>query len=147
MAQAAESGKLQQPIHIVLVEDDPGDVYLLEKVLKLQHLNYELTLFDDGDAALRGLRSHGGVVPDLILLDLNLPKRDGFEILGAIRSRPALVGVPVGVFTSSEKAADRSRTGLLGAERYIHKPPEWEDFVEQVGSAVSGLLEKIPQIT
>jgi CheY-like chemotaxis protein len=142
-AAQAQSSQRRNPLRIALVEDEPGDVYLLEKVLRNQNLNYELTLFEDGDAALRGLAGEGGVVPDLILLDLNLPKRDGFEILRAIRSRPALVGVPIGIFTSSEAVADRSRVSLLGAERYIHKPPELQDFVEQVGSAISDLLTRL----
>jgi CheY-like chemotaxis protein len=141
MTKASQEGRARQgKLQIALVEDEPGDVYLLEKVLKSQNLDYQLTIFEDGDAALGGLASDGGVVPDLILLDLNLPKRDGFEVLRAIRSRPALVGVPIGIFTSSEAAADRSRVSMLGAERYIHKPPDLKDFLEQVGSAIVNLL-------
>jgi two-component system, chemotaxis family, response regulator Rcp1 len=124
-------------VRIVLVEDEPGDVYLLEKALSDRRISYELTCFEDGEQAMQGLNS---VIPDLILVDLNLPRRDGFEVLRAIRSRPALVGVPVGVFTSSETASDRSRASLIGAERYIHKPGELNEFVSKVGRAVEELL-------
>lgn len=122
----------------MLVEDDSGDVYLLEKALRERLISYELTCFEDGEEAIHGLDA--GLVPDLILLDLNLPRRDGFDVLRVIRTRPALVGVPVGVLTSSEAASDRSRVALIGAERYIHKSPELGGFLREVGQAVEELL-------
>jgi len=117
-------------------------VYLLEKALKRLNLTYELTHFEDGELAMRLLAEPERPTPDLILVDLNLPKRDGFEVLRSVRSRPALVGVPVGIFTSSEAAADRSRASLLGAERYIHKPAELEQFIKEVGDAIEGMLHR-----
>jgi CheY-like chemotaxis protein len=136
-ASSKENGEWRNVVRIVLVEDEPGDVYLLEKALSDRRINYELTCFEDGEQAMQGLSK---VIPDLILVDLNLPRRDGFEVLRSIRSRPSLVGVPVGVFTSSEAPSDRSRASLIGAERYIHKPAELNEFVSTVGQAVAELL-------
>jgi len=125
---------------IMIVEDDPGDVYLLEKALRSRQISYELTCFEDGEDAIHGLDA--GLVPDLILVDLNMPRRDGVDVLRAIRSRPALVGVPVGVFTSSEAPSDRSRISLIGTGRYIHKPLELSEFLSEVGQAVEELLAR-----
>lgn len=123
---------------IMLVEDEPGDVYLLEKALRDRQIRYELTRFEDGEEAMQGLDA--GLVPDLILVDLNLPRRDGYDVLRAVRRRPALVGVPVGVFTSSEALSDRNRVSLIGVGRYIHKSPELSEFLSEVGQAVEELL-------
>src|SRR2546430_1281155 len=96
----------------MLVEDEAGDVYLLQRALQERQISFELTCFEDGEKAIR--RLDAGYVPDLIILDLNLPRRDGFEVLRFIRSRPALVDVPVGIFTSSQAPSDRSRISLIG---------------------------------
>jgi CheY-like chemotaxis protein len=137
-ASTSAASSLPDSARIMLVEDEPGDVYLLEKALRERQISYDLTCFEDGEEAIQGLDA--GFVPDLILLDLNLPRRDGFSVLRAIRSRPALVGVPVGVLTSSEAPSDRSRVSLIGAERYIHKSLELSEFLREVGQAVEELL-------
>lgn len=72
--------------------------------------------------------------------DLNLPRREGFDVLGVVRGKPGLVGVPVGILTSSDTAKDRHRVALIGAERYIHKPPTLAEFLDQVGQAVEDML-------
>jgi len=130
---------------IVVIEDNDGDVYLLEKALKDRHIDYELTRFEDGEEAIRALGGEGAEgaalpVPDLILIDLNVPRREGFDILRVVRSRPALSTVPVGIFTSSDAQQDRHRVSYLGAERYIHKPPNLEEFIAKVGQAVEEML-------
>lgn len=107
-------------VRIVLVEDNAGDVYLLEKSLQARHIVYELIRYEDGEQGIRALSSERGPTPDLILLDLNLPRREGFDVLRAVRTRPALVGVPVGILTSSDAVRDRHRVSLIGAERYIY---------------------------
>jgi CheY-like chemotaxis protein len=71
-----------------------------------------------------------------------LPRYQGFDVLRAIRGIPRLVGVPLGVFTSSEAAEDRHRTALIGIEKYIHKPLTLEEFIDQVGQAVEELLAR-----
>lgn len=129
---------------ILLVEDNPGDVYLLEKAMQRLGMNYELIHYADGEQALREIARDDGPVPDLILLDLNLPRREGFDVLRFVRSRPRLSGIPVGIFTSSNDAVDRHRVALIGVERYIHKPPALEEFLDQVGRAITGLLGRAP---
>jgi len=131
-----------KPVRILLVEDNAGDVYLLEKTLQSRHLSYELTRYADGEQAIRALQQDTCAVPDLIILDLNLPRRGGFDVLQTIRSKPSLVGVPVGILTSSDAVKDRHRIAVTGGELYIHKPPELEDFLEQVGQAVEDLLAR-----
>ena len=135
------SQKRPQAIRILLVEDNPGDVYLLEKTLVSRNLNYELIHFNDGEQAIRALQSDESTIPDLIILDLNLPRRGGFDVLQTIRGKPAMVGVPVAILTSSVVEKDRHRIAVSGGERYIHKPPELEGFLEQVGFAIEELLK------
>jgi two-component system, chemotaxis family, response regulator Rcp1 len=131
---------LARPVRIVLVEDNVADVYLLEKALQAQGLSYELSRFEDGQRALSDLAALVAAPPDLILLDLNLPGRDGFEVLNKIRGNPILVSVPVGILTSSDTERDRHRIQLMGVERFIHKPTTLDEFVDTVGRAVSELL-------
>ena len=135
-----KNGKGLKSIRILLVEDNPGDVYLLEKTLQNRHVRYELIRYADGEQAIRALQREDCPIPDLVILDLNLPRRQGFDVLQTIRSKPAMVGVPVGILTSSDAEKDRHRIAVAGGERYIHKPPMLEDFLEQVGNAVEELL-------
>ncbi|SPF52259.1 Response regulator receiver protein [Candidatus Sulfopaludibacter sp. SbA4] len=130
--------------HIVVVEDNSGDVYLLERAIESRNIAYELIRYQDGEQAIRALSADPAAVPDLFLVDLNLPRREGFDVLRAVRGIPRFVGVPVGVLTSSEAEKDRHRTALIGAERYIHKPPTLEEFIDQVGTAVENLLALRP---
>lgn len=131
-----------RPFRIVVVEDNAADIFLLEKALQSRNLIYQLDTYEDGERILKALSGGGGFVPDLILLDLNLPRSDGFQVLSAMRSEPSLVGVPVGILTSSEAASDRHRVQLTGSARYIHKPPTLDDFLQQVGDAI---LEMLPE--
>ena len=125
---------------IVLVEDNPADVFLVRKALQEKGIKFELTCFDDGQKALSSLAEQGRKVPDLILLDLNLPQTDGVDVLRQIRSMPKLADVPVAILTSSESPADMHRTALLGAARYIRKPSMLQDFLREVGSGVEEIL-------
>jgi two-component system, chemotaxis family, response regulator Rcp1 len=127
-------------VHILLVEDNAGDVYLLEKALKTRGLSYTLTRFEDGEQAIRALERDEWGAPDLIILDLNLPRRGGFDVLQMIRGKPSMVGVPVAILTSSDAAKDRHRVTLTGGERYIHKPPMLDEFLEEVGRAIEEML-------
>lgn len=138
--KTAQDRNSPKPIRILLVEDNSGDVYLLEKALKSRELSYELIHYADGEQAIRALQKEDCIVPDLIILDLNLPRREGFDVLQTIRGKPGMVGVPTAILTSSADVKDRHRIALTGGERYIHKPPELEDFLEQVGQAVEDLL-------
>lgn len=123
---------------IVLVEDNPGDVLLVRKALQEKGVAADLTCFEDGPKALTSLAQQE--VPDLIVLDLNLPKVEGFDVLNTIRSTPKLSAVPVVILTSSESPADKQRTALLGAARYITKPSGLDDFLREVGRGVEEML-------
>jgi CheY-like chemotaxis protein len=129
---------------IVLIEDNPSDVLLvrkaLEEALQKKGIAVDLTCFEDGQKALNGLSKQGRKAPDLILLDLNLPKTEGVDVLRAVRSMPNLAGVPVVILTSSASPTDIHRTGLLGAARYIAKPSELDDFMREVGRGVEETL-------
>jgi len=127
-------------IRILLVEDNAGDVYLLEKTLQHRRIDYELIRYADGEQAIRAFQMDDFVIPDLVLIDLNLPRREGFEVLHTIRSKPAMTGVPVAILTSSDAERDRHRIAVTGNERYIHKPPILDDFLEQVGRALEDML-------
>jgi CheY-like chemotaxis protein len=147
MASSSKVGDKNKPaVRIVLVEDNAGDVYLLEKSLQHRNIVYKLIRYEDGEQAVRALSGDiaPDLIPDLILVDLNLPRREGFDVLTAVRKTPRLVGIPMGVLTSSDAARDRHRTALIGVERYIHKPPTLEEFIDEVGKAVEELLALLP---
>lgn len=131
---------IAQPVCIVLIEDNPGDAYLLECALKERGIHYEMRHFEEGDEALRAIAGEPELKPDLILVDLNLPGREGFDVLLRLRQNPRLVGIPVGAFTSSDAPKDKHRIGLIGVERYVHKPPTLEGFLSEVGTAVEEML-------
>jgi CheY-like chemotaxis protein len=125
---------------IVVVEDNPGDVLLIKKALKEKGVKCDLTCFENGELALKNLSQQGRLLPDLILLDLQLPKADGVEVLTKIRGMPRFVDVPIVILTSSESPSDVQRTARMGAARYIRKPSQLEDFYREVGGGVAELL-------
>ena len=131
---------------IMLIEDNPADVFLVKKALEANNVESDVMHFQDGDQAIRSLLSegedHGVQLPDLILLDLNLPCRDGLDVLHAIRSNPRLADIPVAILTSSEAPSDKNRASTIGAVHYIIKPPELASFLGEVGGAVNNLLSR-----
>jgi CheY-like chemotaxis protein len=133
------------PVHIVLIEDNPGDVFLIEMALNESGILYSMTKFSTGEEALSALcptegRETSLLVPDVILLDLNTPKSDGFEVLGKLKQHIHLAGVPVAILSSSQARSDKHRAGLMGAVRYIEKPSLLEEFLAKVGQAVKEML-------
>lgn len=126
---------------ILIAEDNPADVYLIRESLSEQTAldGFQVTVASDGEEALDYLLQRGDFAdarrPDLIVLDLNLPKVDGIEILQTMRERPELAGIPVVVFTSSDSPVDRKATEQLGADQYITKPTDLDAFM-QVGGAL-----------
>lgn len=133
------------PAQIVLIEDNSGDVLLVELALKASGILYEMTRFTNGQAALASLcPPEGNAInafhPDAILLDLNTPKSDGFEVLGKLRQNPHLANVPMAILTSSQTKGDKHRTSLMGAVRYIEKPSQLEEFLTTVGRAIKEML-------
>ena len=127
-----------RPIQILLVEDNPGDVRLTIEALKEGKVSNNLSVARDGVEALSFLRregSHGNAArPDLILLDLNLPKKDGREVLAEIKEDSRLRRIPVVVLTTSKAEEDILRTYDLHANCYITKPVDLEQFISVVRS-------------
>ncbi|MFF1613118.1 response regulator [Amycolatopsis sp. NPDC058278] len=124
------------PIDILLVEDDPGDVLMTREAFAHHKIRNPLHVAEDGVEALRFLKREGpfGAVPrpGLILLDLNLPRKDGRELLGEIKQDPGLRTIPVVVLTTSEAEEDILRSYELHANAYVTKPVDFEKFVEVV---------------
>lgn len=125
-----------EPIEILLVEDNPGDVLLTREGLRSGKVLNNLTVISDGEEALAFLRREGKHAnaqrPDLILLDLNLPGRDGREVLEEIRRDPALTHIPVVILTTSAAQQDILKTYELHANCYITKPVDLDGFTEVI---------------
>jgi two-component system response regulator len=111
----------QRPLRILLIEDNPADVVLTRMTLAESGRVHELMVIVDGEAALAYLRV-ASPPPDLILLDLNLPKIDGFAVLEQLRDLPGFGRVPVAILSSSQMGEDRDRAFRLGARTYLAKP-------------------------
>lgn len=126
------------PISILLVEDNPGDVRLTQEAFKEGKILNHMTVVWDGEEAmsvLRGEGEHAGKeLPDLVLLDLNLPKKDGREVLQEMKADPVLKMIPVVVLTTSKAEEDVLGSYQHNANCYITKPVEFEKFVEVVES-------------
>jgi CheY-like chemotaxis protein len=127
--------------NIVLIEDNPGDVMLVELALKEAGIKHELTRFETGLEAVENLcgSKEIAVRPDAILLDLNTPRSDGFEVLGNLTTSPGLSDIPIALLTSSKARFDKSRAELLRV-RYVEKPSQLHEFLSVVGHAVSEML-------
>ncbi len=130
-------------VRILLIEDNPADVDLLRRAFAAADLDCELTRLEDGAEALAFVRrveaGSGETAPDLTVLDLNLPKNDGLEVLQAMRGSPAFASVPVAVLSSSASGRERNRIEQLGIGRYITKPPDLDEFLE-IGHTLKNLL-------
>ena len=137
------------PIQILLAEDNPGDVFLIREALREQGLEYELFVVEDGEEAVAFVCREGAYAgaarPDLILLDLNLPKYGGREILQKIREIPELANVPVAILSSSDWPKDKFDTAALGANCYIQKPFSLEEFME-IGAVLKELLSSTTMV-
>ena len=120
-----------QPISVLLVEDDPGDVVLIEEAFEHNKVSNTLTIVGDGVEAMEHLRSDAQR-PDLVLLDLNLPRKDGREVLAEIKGDPALRSIPVVVLTTSKAEEDILRSYDLHANAYVTKPVDFNRFIEVV---------------
>jgi chemotaxis family two-component system response regulator Rcp1 len=127
-----------QPIQVLLVEDSPGDIRLTQEALKDAKIHINLHVVRDGEQAMSFLMREGEHAnaprPDLILLDLNLPKKDGREVLQEIKESPTLKIIPVVILTTSAAEADILRSYLLHANCYITKPVSLDGFLTVVKS-------------
>ena len=140
-----------EPIEILLVEDSPGDVRLTREAFRDAKVHINLHVALDGTEAMDFLKQEGEYVnascPDLILLDLNLPKKDGREVLKEIKESPTLKSIPVVILTTSEAEADILRSYQLHANCYITKPVGLDGFLKVVNSIDSFWLSvvKLPR--
>jgi chemotaxis family two-component system response regulator Rcp1 len=120
------------PLGVLLVEDDPGDVMIAQEALKASRLTSKLTVVPDGVEAMKYLRRENGYAdatrPDLILLDLNLPRKSGHEVLAEVKADPTLRKIPIVVLTTSGAAEDVVRSYDLHANVYVTKPVDFDHF-------------------
>ena len=145
------NGEIGKPADILLVEDNSSDVRLAEEALRESEVHNRLYVVEDGVEAMSYLRKKGkyreAVRPDLILLDLNLPKKDGKEVLAEVKEDPDLKRIPVVVLTISNDATDILKTYNLHANCYITKPIDIKRFHEVV-KAIDNFwftIVKLPQ--
>jgi len=144
---------MNKPIHILLVEDNPADADLMQEILSESKLHLEFSLCADGLEAMEWLRTHaaeaGSSGPDLILLDLNLPKKDGREVLAEIKGDSGFRRIPVVVLTSSDAELDIVKSYDLGANCYVKKPLNLAGF-ETIVRAVESFwftIVKLPPVS
>jgi CheY-like chemotaxis protein len=131
-------GSDAKPMEVLLVEDSAGDVRLTREALKDAKVHVHLQVVSDGIEAMAFLKREGQHVqaprPDLILLDLNLPKKDGRQVLEEIKQSPSLKSIPVVILTTSASEADILRSYMLHANCYITKPVDLNGFLDVVKS-------------
>ena len=125
-----------EPADVLLVEDNPGDVRLTEEAFREGDVPVELHVVGDGNEALAFLRREGDHAdaprPNLVLLDLNLPRMNGDEVLETLDGDPEFSGIPVVVLTSSDAETDVTRSYELNANAYVTKPVDPAEFIEMV---------------
>lgn len=128
------SDNAMRPVEILLVEDNPGDVHLTLEAFKEAKVRNNISVADDGMKAMAFLRHEGeyknAPLPDLILLDLNLPRKDGREVLAEIRQDPKLTRIPVVIMTTSQAEEDIAKAYDLHVNCYISKPMDLDQFIK-----------------
>jgi CheY-like chemotaxis protein len=138
---------ISKPVEILLVEDNEGDVVLIEEVFEESKIKNSLHVAEDGEEAMLYLHGEGKFSgsprPDIILLDLNLPNKDGREVLREIKEDENLHNIPVIVLTTSNAEKDILRAYELHANAYITKPLDFDQFLNVVGSIVNFWLEVV----
>jgi CheY-like chemotaxis protein len=139
-------------VEVLLVEDNPGDVRLTREALKDGQVGHHLSVAQDGVEALRFLRREGPYAdaprPDVVLLDLNLPKKDGRQVLQEMKQDPALRTIPVVILTSSDAERDIAGAYELQASCYITKPVDLDQFITVVRAIEDfwfGIVQLPPQ--
>ncbi|MEZ0271131.1 MAG: response regulator [Methylophilaceae bacterium] len=133
-----ETKLMGRPVEFLLAEDNPGDVRLTKEALRESKISNNLNVVPDGVEAMAFLRRTGNYAnaprPDVILLDLNLPKKDGREVLAEVKADPNLRLIPVVIITSSEAEQDVLKTYELHANCYVTKPVDLEQFIKVIQS-------------
>lgn len=135
----------QNTSHVLLIEDNPGDVELIQECFRMRKIAYDLTHCDSVESALsliKGYGTDGQRVPDLMLLDYNLPRGEARTVLQASTSNPALAGMRKAVVTSSLAPKDRQEALQCGADAFIYKPADLDCFLTDVGGSIAELLKR-----
>jgi CheY-like chemotaxis protein len=130
---------------VLVAEDNQADIFLLEEAVREHKVPANLTVVGDGQEAIEHIESidrEAVPPPRLVLLDLNLPRRNGLEVLERLRQSPKLRDVPVIIITSSDTRHDRERTAQLGVVRYFRKPSDYKQFL-QIGVLLNEVLQKV----
>jgi two-component system, chemotaxis family, response regulator Rcp1 len=134
----SDTAMAQKPIEVLLAEDNPGDVRLTRDALRGSRVRMNLSVVGDGEEAMAFLRRqgpYGGAArPSLVLLDLNMPKKDGREVLAEMKQDLDLASIPVVIFTSSEAEEDIIQSYKLHANSYVSKPTYLEQYTTAVKS-------------
>jgi chemotaxis family two-component system response regulator Rcp1 len=129
---------LSRPAHVLLAEDDPGDARLIRRAFETGRSTLELDWVEDGEQALQYLRQEGPYAeakrPDLLLLDLNMPKIDGLGVLNAVRTDPGLTDLPVVVLTTSRADEDVLASYRMHSNAYVSKPSRLDELISIVQS-------------
>ena len=140
-------------VDVLLVEDDPGDVLMTKEAFEHYQIRGRLHVVSDGEQALHFLRKTGeyadAPTPGLILLDLNLPRRNGLEVLAELKADSQLLSIPVVVLTTSQAQEDIARSYSLHANAYISKPVDFDRFIGVIGQIDDFFLSlvKLPNST
>ena len=128
-------------VDVLLVEDDPGDILMTREAFQHYKIRNQLHVVTDGEQALEYLHQKGDYAgaprPGLVLLDLNLPRRDGLEVLADLKQDPVLRVIPVVILTTSQAEEDILRSYSLHANAYISKPVDFERFIEVISQIVN----------
>lgn len=124
---------------VIVVEDNPADVTLIKQALREHSSQSSVTVATDGEEAVQLLSfiDRLNSEPDLVMLDLNLPKRDGYQVLEFLRANPRLRTIPVAIFTSSDRPVDVNKAYSMGADCYVLKGQDLESFARNVGAICS----------
>jgi len=129
--QQSREHQVPASVEIFLVEDNPADILLFKRILRMTCLAHGLTISSDGTDALERLENRGGgrpYRPDVIFLDLNLPGKPGAEVLATLKADPLLASIPVAVLTGSDNPDDPATCSSLGAALFLNKPVFFEQF-------------------
>lgn len=140
------SQTVERPIEILIVDDNPGDVRLTAEALKDSKVQNRLHTAQDGMEAIAFLRRKGeyadAPLPDLILLDLNMPRMNGSQLLAKVKEDSKLKHIPVAILTGSREIDDIIKANNLGADCYVTKPIDLEEFIMAVKSIVDSLFNQ-----
>jgi CheY-like chemotaxis protein len=139
MAQPHE----QPPVRILLVEDNPADVRMIREALAVSRIPHELHVAEDGEQALEHVRRAGTPLPDLMLVDLNVPRVHGHDVISQIRADASIRRFPIVVLTGSKLEKDIERSFALQADEHIVKPARLFEYVGELAFAI-GLARRQP---